>query len=175
MYEFILPDLGEGVHEAEILKWHVQAGGTIKEDDPLVEVETDKATVTIPTPKGGTVVSLGGEVGSTISVGSVVAVIDEGGEAAVAMPAPAAVEEGLGAPVSILVNNAGIPDAQRAHKMSLELIDSVFDTNLRGPYILSCEVARRLIEVKPSGLHGRAHVGLCTRTRAVPSGSSTTS
>jgi NAD(P)-dependent dehydrogenase (short-subunit alcohol dehydrogenase family) len=49
-------------------------------------------------------------------------------------------------PVSILVNNAGIPDAQRAHKMSLELIDAVIDTNLRGPFILSCEVARRLID-----------------------------
>jgi NAD(P)-dependent dehydrogenase (short-subunit alcohol dehydrogenase family) len=65
--------------------------------------------------------------------------------------APAAVETGLGAPVSILVNNAGIPDAQRAHKMSLELIDAVFDTNLRGPYILACEVARRLIEEKRPG------------------------
>jgi NAD(P)-dependent dehydrogenase (short-subunit alcohol dehydrogenase family) len=53
-------------------------------------------------------------------------------------------EAALG-PVTILVNNAGIPDAQRAHKMSNELIDAVFDTNLRGPYILSCEVARRLI------------------------------
>jgi NAD(P)-dependent dehydrogenase (short-subunit alcohol dehydrogenase family) len=62
------------------------------------------------------------------------------------------VEEGLGAPISILVNNAGIPDAQRAHKMSLELIDSVLDTNLRGPYVLACEVARRLIEL---GLPGR--------------------
>ena len=60
-------------------------------------------------------------------------------------------EEGLGAPVSILVNNAGVPDAQRAHKMSLKLIDTVFDTNLRGPYILACEVARRLIELKQPG------------------------
>jgi len=53
--------------------------------------------------------------------------------------------------VTILVNNAGIPDAQRAHKMSLELIDAVLDTNLRGPYILSCEVARRLIAAKLPG------------------------
>ena len=59
-------------------------------------------------------------------------------------------ERALGT-VTILVNNAGIPDAQRAHKMSLELIDSVFDTNLRGPYILSCEVARRLIAAKKPG------------------------
>ena len=65
--------------------------------------------------------------------------------------APAAVEAGLGSPVSILINNAGVPDAQRAHKMSLELIDTVFDTNLRGPYVLACEVARRLIEIKKPG------------------------
>lgn len=53
--------------------------------------------------------------------------------------------------IDILVNNAGIPDAQRAHKMSLELIDSVFDTNLRGPYVLSCEIARRLIAAEKPG------------------------
>jgi NAD(P)-dependent dehydrogenase (short-subunit alcohol dehydrogenase family) len=59
-------------------------------------------------------------------------------------------EKALGL-VTILINNAGIPDAQRAHKMPLELIDQVFDTNLRGPYILSCEVARRLIAAKSPG------------------------
>ncbi len=65
--------------------------------------------------------------------------------------APGRAEAALGAPVSILVNNAGVPDAQRAHKMTLDLIDSVFDTNLRGPYILACEVARRLIEAGEPG------------------------
>lgn len=54
-------------------------------------------------------------------------------------------------PVSILINNAGVPDAQRATKMSTELIDTVFDTNLRGPYIMSCEVARRLIDAELPG------------------------
>lgn len=53
--------------------------------------------------------------------------------------------------VTILVNNAGIPDAQRAHKMSIELIDNVFDTNLRGPYVLSTEMAKRLIDQKIPG------------------------
>ena len=53
--------------------------------------------------------------------------------------------------ITILVNNAGIPDAQRAHKMSNTLIDDVFDTNLRGPYVLSCEIARRLIAAKLPG------------------------
>ena len=59
-------------------------------------------------------------------------------------------EEAVGL-VTILVNNAGVPDAQRAHKMSLQLIDLVFNTNLRAPYILSCEVARRLIAAGQPG------------------------
>jgi short-subunit dehydrogenase len=53
--------------------------------------------------------------------------------------------------VQILVNNAGIPDAQRAHKMSVDLIDRVLDINVRAPWILSCEVARRLIEAEKPG------------------------
>lgn len=53
--------------------------------------------------------------------------------------------------ITILVNNAGIPDAQRAVKMPDELIDNVMETNLTGPYILSCEIARRLMEKKMSG------------------------
>jgi NAD(P)-dependent dehydrogenase (short-subunit alcohol dehydrogenase family) len=60
------------------------------------------------------------------------------------------VEAAMG-PVSILVNNAGIPDAQRATKMSVELIDRVLDTNVRAPFILSCEVARRLIAAGSPG------------------------
>ena len=59
-------------------------------------------------------------------------------------------ERALG-PVQILVNNAGVNDAMRAHKMPLELIDSVIDTNIRGPYLLACEVARRLIAAKLPG------------------------
>ncbi|MDZ4370014.1 MAG: SDR family NAD(P)-dependent oxidoreductase [Phenylobacterium sp.] len=53
--------------------------------------------------------------------------------------------------VTILINNAGIPDAQRAHKMSIELIDQVLDINVRAPFILSCEVARRLMAADKPG------------------------
>jgi NAD(P)-dependent dehydrogenase (short-subunit alcohol dehydrogenase family) len=60
------------------------------------------------------------------------------------------VEAAMG-PVTILVNNAGIPDAQRAVKMSVDLIDRVLDTNVRAPFILACEVARRLIAAKAPG------------------------
>lgn len=65
--------------------------------------------------------------------------------------------------VDILVNNAGIPDAQRAHKMEIELIDRVIGVNLRAPYILSCEVARRLIAAQKPGrivnISSTAHYG----------------
>lgn len=60
------------------------------------------------------------------------------------------VEETFGT-ATILVNNAGIPDAQRAHKMSIELIDQVLDTNLRGPYVLATDFARRLIAAEKPG------------------------
>ena len=85
MFEFILPDLGEGIAEGEILKWYVEEGGQIVEDEPLMDVETDKAAVTIPSPVGGKVIALRGKVGDIINVGDVAIVIDDGsGEAAVA-------------------------------------------------------------------------------------------
>lgn len=78
MFEFKLPDLGEGIHEGELLQWHVAVGDTVKEDDPLCEMETDKAAVTIPSPRSGTIVSLNAEPGETIDVGHVFVVIDDG-------------------------------------------------------------------------------------------------
>jgi pyruvate dehydrogenase E2 component (dihydrolipoamide acetyltransferase) len=87
MFEFKLPDLGEGIHEGEVLKWHVQPGDVVVEDAPLVEVETDKAAVTIPSPRGGKVVSTTGEIGDVVATGQVIAVIDDGQGASVAAPA----------------------------------------------------------------------------------------
>jgi len=78
VYEFKLPDLGEGIAEGEILKWHVAEGEAAKEDEPLLDIETDKAAVTIPSPRSGTVQSLKGKVGDIVNVGDVVIVIDDG-------------------------------------------------------------------------------------------------
>ncbi|WP_110206815.1 SDR family NAD(P)-dependent oxidoreductase [Nocardioides daejeonensis] len=71
-------------------------------------------------------------------------------DAAAIVAAVDQVETDLG-PVSILVNNAGIPDARRAHKMPLELVDAVLETNLRGPWLLATEIGRRLIETERPG------------------------
>ena len=69
-YVFKLPDIGEGVVEGEIVSWHVKVGDTIVEDAPIVDVMTDKATVTIPSPTSGVVKELSGEVGDMIAVGT---------------------------------------------------------------------------------------------------------
>ncbi|HEX8876978.1 MAG TPA: biotin/lipoyl-containing protein, partial [Phycisphaerales bacterium] len=69
--EFILPDLGEGVHEAELIKWRVKVGDTVAEHDILAEMETDKALVEVPSPRAGTIASLNGNEGEILKVGNV--------------------------------------------------------------------------------------------------------
>lgn len=96
-YEFKLPDIGEGIVEAEIVKWLVREGDEVVEDQPLVEVMTDKATVTIPSPKRGRVARLCGKEGEIAQVHHTLVVLDLGDGAAaktaetrVATPGPAA-------------------------------------------------------------------------------------
>lgn len=79
-YVFELPDIGEGLAEADIVRWHVPVGSLIEQDQVLVEVETAKAVVEIPSPAAGTVLHHGATEGVTLSVGSVLAVIGRPGE-----------------------------------------------------------------------------------------------
>jgi pyruvate dehydrogenase E2 component (dihydrolipoamide acetyltransferase) len=77
-FEFKLPDIGEGVTEGEVVKWLVKAGDTVKEDQPIVEVMTDKATVEIASPKSGTIEKLLANDGDMIQVGKGLVMINEG-------------------------------------------------------------------------------------------------
>ena len=79
-FVFKLPDIGEGVVEGEVVQWHVSVGDLVSEDDPIVDVMTDKATVTIPSPVSGVISSLSGDVGDMIAVGSSLMEIDSEGE-----------------------------------------------------------------------------------------------
>ncbi len=85
--EFKLPDIGEGVHEGEITKWFVKEGDAVKENDPIVEVMTDKVTVQIPSPVTGKIVERRGKEGEVVQVGATLVVFGDVGEA-VARPAP---------------------------------------------------------------------------------------
>ncbi|RPI21611.1 MAG: 2-oxo acid dehydrogenase subunit E2 [Acidobacteria bacterium] len=78
VFQFKLPDIGEGVVEGEIVKWLVTDGESVREDQPLVEVMTDKATVEIPSPVAGKVAKRHGQEGTTISVGAVLVEIETG-------------------------------------------------------------------------------------------------
>jgi pyruvate dehydrogenase E2 component (dihydrolipoamide acetyltransferase) len=158
MFEFKLPDLGEGIHEGEILKWHVAEGDPIRADEPLVDVETDKAAVTIPSPKTGRVVRTVGQPGDTVHVGQVIAVIDEGGGAATttapaaAAPPPAPATTTAATPAAPAAPSAGSPAATTASAGGAR----------RGP-VPAAPATRRLARelgvdlerVPPSGAGGR--------------------
>ena len=88
---FKLPDIGEGVVEGEVVTWHVSVGDTISEDDPLVDIMTDKATVTIPSPYNGKIAIMHGEVGDMIAVGS--ALVEFGESDSVEPPAESSIEK----------------------------------------------------------------------------------
>lgn len=100
--EFKLPDIGEGVHEGEIVRWIVPVGGVVNEDDPVVEVMTDKATVEIPAPSSGTVTRHTFAEGDVAKVGDVIFVIEAtgGATAPAAAPAPAAAAPAAAAPAA---------------------------------------------------------------------------
>lgn len=88
-YVIKMPDVGEGVAEAELVEWHVKIGDPIREDDIIAAVMTDKATVEIPSPVHGTIAWLGAEIGDTVAVGAALVKIAIAGEATTAdSPAP---------------------------------------------------------------------------------------
>jgi pyruvate dehydrogenase E2 component (dihydrolipoamide acetyltransferase) len=76
MVEFRLPDVGEGMHEAEIVRWLVQVGETVKLDQPMVEIQTDKALVEIPSPVAGRVIEIKAPVGKMAQLGEVLVVLE---------------------------------------------------------------------------------------------------
>jgi 2-oxoisovalerate dehydrogenase E2 component (dihydrolipoyl transacylase) len=89
-YEFKLPDIGEGIAEAEIVAWHVKVGDQVEEDQRLADVMTDKATVEMEAPVSGRIVELAGGVGDQIPIGTVLVVFETDGAGAPEVPKPAA-------------------------------------------------------------------------------------
>src|ERR671921_1751700 len=92
-YEFRLPDIGEGIAEAEIVAWHIAVGDEVKEDQQLADMMTDKATVEMESPVAGKVLELAGEVGDQIPIGSVLVVIETEGADRAAEPVDDSREE----------------------------------------------------------------------------------
>jgi pyruvate dehydrogenase E2 component (dihydrolipoamide acetyltransferase) len=100
--EFKFPDVGEGITEGEIIRWFVKEGDVLKADESMVEVETDKANVEIPSPRGGVVLKLLAEAGDIIKVGQVMIMIGDKGDKLEAKPAEEKVEEEAPASVGVV-------------------------------------------------------------------------
>ena len=106
-FTFNLPDIGEGIAEAEIVAWHVKVGDRVEEDGKIADVMTDKATVEMESPVSGVVLSVAGAEGDMIAIGSPLVVIEtDGDEAAAEEPVPAPVH----APVEVAVEPAPAPE-----------------------------------------------------------------
>lgn len=80
VYNFKLADIGEGIAEGEVSKWYIKVGDVVKENQPLVEIITEKVTVELPSPADGTIMKIGPDAGKIVKVGEVIVVIDDGKE-----------------------------------------------------------------------------------------------
>jgi pyruvate dehydrogenase E2 component (dihydrolipoamide acetyltransferase) len=164
--EFKLPDIGEGVTEGEIVNWLVQEGDALAEDQEMVEVMTDKATVTIGAPKAGTVSERRFKVGDTVPVGEILVVIDlAAADASPAAPPPVASEPTPPAkaspsgPVASAVGDIReeLPGMAPSPATSSKNGDFYADKPLAAPATrkLARELGVDLRRVEPSGGSGR--------------------
>jgi 2-oxoisovalerate dehydrogenase E2 component (dihydrolipoyl transacylase) len=107
LFTFRLPDIGEGISEAEIVGWHVKVGDQVEEDQPLADMMTDKATVEMESPIAGTVVSLAGEPGDQVAIGAMLVTIETAGEEVVA-PVPVEVKSPVAREVVLEAKSPGV-------------------------------------------------------------------
>ncbi|PJG49105.1 branched-chain alpha-keto acid dehydrogenase subunit E2 [Sphingobium sp. LB126] len=157
LFTFRLPDIGEGIAEAEIVGWHVKVGDRVEEDQPIADMMTDKATVEMETPVAGVVVRLAGEPGEQIAIGSMLVEIETEGEAeapsevaeAAEVPAPVAAE-----PAPVVVEEqppapAATPAVKEEEVVKVEVLAS--------PAVRARakELGIDLSQVKPNGDHIR--------------------
>ncbi len=146
--DFKLPDIGEGVAEGEIVTWLVKAGDPVKEDQPFVEVMTDKATVQLPSPVAGTVKELKFKEGAVVKVGSVIAVFDTVGGATKA--APTAKQEAAPAQARATTAAPTAPVAAPAPARTSDKVLAAPATRRRAR-----EAGIDLAQVRGTGPHGR--------------------
>ncbi|MCY1077571.1 dihydrolipoamide acetyltransferase family protein [Archangium lansingense] len=144
IFEFKLPDLGEGVQEGELVKWHVKPGDVVKQDQTLAEVMTDKATVTVPSPKAGRVVQTHGNEGDMAKVHQILVTMEIEGAAPVQA-------SGHGAPAAH--GAAAAPAATAAQATGPQAASKVLATPLTRR--MAAEHGLNLAEISGSGPQGR--------------------
>src|SRR5690242_12273301 len=149
-YEFKLPDIGEGIAEAEIVAWHVKVGDTIGEDQQIADMMTDKATVEMESPVAGKVIELAGEVGDQVPIGSVLAVIETEGADRAAEPADDSQDE------RPLADGAVEATPEQAKEMPVVAADEAPEPSVPAP--APAPAPRVEPEVAGKESSGKAHV-----------------
>ncbi len=147
---FLLPDLGEGLAEAELISWKVKAGDTVKESQTLAEMQTDKALVEVPSPWAGTVTEICGKPGDIIKVGAVL--VRYGAAKAAAAPAPVAV----GAAAAASNGNACMSSQIAAGAPAAEGDQGTVVGTMSGTLTVSDRFARRAPEAAVAVRDGKA-------------------
>ena len=137
-YEFKLPDIGEGIAEAEIVAWHVKIGDSIEEDQQIADMMTDKATVEMESPVAGKVIELAGEVGDQVPIGSVLAVIETEGADRSAEPAEDSIAE------RPLADGAVQPTPELARELPVTKVEEEAETLVRPERRPKAEIEGRL-------------------------------
>jgi 2-oxoisovalerate dehydrogenase E2 component (dihydrolipoyl transacylase) len=153
-YEFKLPDIGEGIAEAEIVAWHVKVGDTIAEDQQIADMMTDKATVEMESPVAGKVLELAGEVGDQVPIGSVLAVIETAGADRAAEPVDDSRDE------RPLADGAVEATPEQAAEIPIVAADAETERLAPAPRV-EPEVAHK----EPSGAHVLASPAVRARAR----------
>ncbi len=149
MFQFILPDLGEGIHEGELLKWYVSEGDSITEDAPLCDIETDKAAVTIPSPRTGTIHQLNAQPGDIVVVGTVLVEIEDGETQSVTPPSSSEA-----APIT---DTAPVTPSMEKHELASDRMTGPGEKAIAAPVVrrLAREMGIDIQTVKGSGPGGR--------------------
>ncbi|NWK96628.1 branched-chain alpha-keto acid dehydrogenase subunit E2 [Sphingobium lactosutens] len=166
LFTFKLPDIGEGISEAEIVGWHVKVGDRVEEDQPIADMMTDKATVEMESPVAGKVMRLAGEPGDQVPIGSMLVEIEVEGEAEVAPvadappPSKAAIEAEV--PGEAVIEQIAPAQNEASTPVSTEPVDAEFQLSqqheAKGQAILASPAVRArakelgidLAQVKPT-------------------------
>jgi len=150
--EFRFPDVGEGIHEGEIVRWLVKEGDRVRPDQPLVEVETDKAVVEIPAPRAGTILHLAVGAGEKIQVGEVLVVIGEAGERK-----SSAASASVSVVGSLDIATTELPPSSEVAQAARTASSAQSSRVLAIPSVrkLARDLGVDLTQVTPTGPHGR--------------------
>jgi pyruvate dehydrogenase E2 component (dihydrolipoamide acetyltransferase) len=157
MPAFLLPDLGEGLTEAEIVAWHVQTGDTVTVDQPIVEVETAKAVVEVPVPFAGRVAALHGQPGDVVAVGAPLVTVDTADRfAEPGVVTPPAGPDQAGESGSVLVGYGTSSGRRRRHRATRSPVASNGRVPVASPLIrqLARSAGLDLMTIRGSGRGG---------------------